>query len=52
MGIFQQDMDELEVRAQIDRVLRQSAQLFTTENGKRVRLNEAIRLREFNTAME
>ena len=51
MGIFQQDMDELEVRAQIDRVLRQSAQLFTTENGKRVRLNEAIRLREFNAVM-
>ena len=51
MGVFQQDMDELEVRAQIDRVLRQSAQLFTTGNGKRVRLNEAIRLREFNAVM-
>lgn len=51
VGIFQQDMDELEVRARIDLVLRQSAQLFTTESGKRVRLNEAIRLREFNAVM-
>ena len=50
MGVFEQKMDELEVRAQIDRVLRQSAQLFTISNGKRVRLNEAIRLKEF-TAM-
>ena len=51
MGVFEQKMDELEVRARIDRVLRQSANLFTISNGKRVRLNEAIRLREFSTVL-
>lgn len=51
MGVFEQKMDELEVRAQIDRVLRQSATLFTIGNGKRVRLNEAIRLREFSAVL-
>ncbi|MCG3215884.1 MAG: hypothetical protein KAS63_04175 [Candidatus Heimdallarchaeota archaeon] len=44
-------MDELEVRAQIDRVLRQSSNLFTIGNGKRVRLNEAIRVREFTAVL-
>lgn len=51
LGVFQQEMDELEVRAQIDRVLRQSSKLFVTENGKRVRLNEAIRIREFSAVL-
>jgi len=51
VGIFEQKLDELEVRAQIDRVLRQSAKLFTIGNGKRVRLNEAISLREFSAVM-
>jgi len=51
LGVFQQEMDELEVRAQIDRVLRHSSKLFVTENGKRVRLNEVIRIREFSTVL-
>lgn len=51
LGFFEQKMDELEVRAQIDRVLRQSSNLFTIGNGKRVRLNEAIRVREFTAVL-
>jgi len=51
LGIFEQKMDELEIRAEIDRVLRQSAKYFTISNGKRVRLNEAIRLREFSAML-
>jgi len=44
------DMDELEVRAQIDKVMRATDKFFLMEDGKRVRLNEVIRVREF-TAM-
>ncbi|MHA1685390.1 MAG: hypothetical protein ACTSYD_03155 [Candidatus Heimdallarchaeaceae archaeon] len=50
MSVFQQQNDELEVRAQIDYAMRQSTKLFSIENGRRVRLNEVIRIREF-TAM-
>ena len=45
------DMDELEVRAQIDRVMRSTDKFFLLEDGKRVRLNEVIKVKEFSAIL-